>query len=182
MVTNEQRVDCVTHGMLSVSLLESFTRAVYSNQRHTTTIGQFYDSFQATHQSKRFRPFNEGVLLAFMYLGILFPREKWSHLIPKADLSVWGITPRRLSFPKKPNPSLFDLVRRIRNSLGHASPTIDVPTGTTPTNIASQVTVTFRDKNKSDPADVFEIELSLKQALHLAKMLHKTVLEDLSQP
>jgi hypothetical protein len=47
--------------------------------------------------------------------------------------------------------------------------------------MASQVTVTFRDKNTSDPGDTFEVELCLGQALHLAKMLHKTVLEELKQ-
>lgn len=182
MVTDEHRAaDFVTHGMLSVSLLELLTRAVYSGQCDTMTIKQFYDSFQQTHQSQRFRPFNEGVLLAFMYLGVLFVKENWSDLIPKADLSIWGISPRRLFSPKKPNPSLFDLVRRVRNSLGHGSPTIVVPSGTTPTNIASQVTVAFRDENPCDPADVFEVELSLEQALHVAKMLHKTVLENLSR-
>jgi hypothetical protein len=154
---------------------------VYSDKRDALTIGQFYDGVSGDSSSQRFRPLNEGVLLAFMYLGILFPREKWSDLIPKSDLSLWSLTPRRLSFPKKPKPSLFDVVRRIRNSLGHASPTIDVPAETTATDMASQVTVTFRDKNTSDPGDTFEVKLCLGQALHLAKMLHKTVLEELKQ-
>jgi hypothetical protein len=167
--------------LLSASLLEAFSVIAYSPSRDTLTVGQFYDEWQGTHASKRFRPFNEGVILSFMYLGILFTRENWPDVIPKDTLSTWGISPTRLIAPKEPNPDLHYLVRRIRNSLGHGSPLIHVPIGTTYETSATQITVTFKDKKIRDPTDTFETELTLGQALHLAKMIHKTATEALAK-
>ena len=66
------------------------------------TIGQFYDDFNKTHQSLRFRPFNEGVILGVLN-WLMYGKEKWKGLIPKDDYSTWGIKPLRFDIPK-PKP------------------------------------------------------------------------------
>jgi hypothetical protein len=170
-------VDYMTHGMLSASLLQQFSVLVFSDKRDTMTIGEFYDSFSQNHQSNRFRPFNEGVILGFLY-WLLFARENWRDLVPDDDLSTWHITPVRLVVPKKPHPKLRYLVKRLRNALGHGTPMITVPQGTTAATMLNAVTITFSDVNTRDMSDTFEAELTLKDAFHLTKMLHKTVVED----
>jgi hypothetical protein len=173
-------VDYVTHGLLSASLLAQFVQLLYSDKRDTMTIGQFYDRFSATHQSRRFRPFNEGVVLSFMYLGLLFARENWPDLVPDDALPRWNILPVRLAIGKCPQPTLKYLVRRLRNSLVHGTPTITVPVGTTTENMAKAVTLTFKDTNPKDTADTFEAELTMEDTFHIAKMLHSTVVADVA--
>ena len=40
---------------------------MFSERRDDLTVGQFFDSFMNKHNSKRFRPFNEGVILGILY-------------------------------------------------------------------------------------------------------------------
>jgi hypothetical protein len=123
-------VDYMTHAMLSASLLEKFTNLVFSDQRDKITVGAFYDSFNTTHQSQRFRPFNEGIILGFLY-WLLFAKENWPALVPDGDLTTWNINPVRLLAPEEPHPNLKYLVRRTRNALGHGTPRFTVPPGVT---------------------------------------------------
>lgn len=44
--------------------------------------------------------------------------------------------------------------------------------------MGATVTITFNDVNPKDRSDTFEAELTMKDSLHLTKMLHETVLED----
>ena len=145
MVRNPQdekyAIDYITHGLLSASLLGALMDELVAGTEDNITLGEFYRRWSQQHQSERFQPFNEGVALAFMYLGILFARENWPDLVPEDDLSTWNITPLRLVSPKEPQPKLHYFVRRLRNALGHGTPTIHVPAGTTPENVGSSVTI-----------------------------------------
>jgi hypothetical protein len=173
-------VDYMTHGMLSASLLEQLTEVAYSGKRDTMTIGEFCDSFNTMHHSQRFRPFNEGVILGFLY-WVVFARANWPDLVPNDDLSTWQVFPVRLVAPKEPKPKLRYFVRRLRNALGHGAPTFHVPSETTPASMATAVTITFNDVDPRDKADTFEAELTLKDAFQIAKMLHKTVVENVAK-
>ena len=120
------------------------------------------------------------MILGFLY-WLLFAKENWPDLVPNNDLSAWNISPVQLHAPKEPTPTLKYLVRRIRNALGHGAPKFRVPPGTTPEMMATAVTITFNDVNPRDNSDTFEVELKLGDALHLAKMLHETVLLDVAR-
>ena len=173
-LTEQRGIDAITHGMLSASLLEALNVILLSEKRDQMTVGEFYDWWARSHQSARFTPFNEGVVLAFLYLGVLFARENWKELVPDDELSSWKLSPVRLVVPKKPRPKLKYFVRRIRNSLAHGSPTIHVPQDTSQEELASAITITFRDVNQKNASDTFDAELTLQDAFHLAKMLHLT--------
>jgi hypothetical protein len=175
-LAEQSSIDLVTHGLLSFSLLEQLARTLTLSERDTLTVHEFFKRFQAKHDSSRFGPWNEGVLLAGFYLTIVFVREKWRDLIPDVDLNAWNITPIILTAPEEPNLSrLRYVVRRIRNSVGHTTPVINVPAGTTPQTMATAVTVSFADVNQKRSTDTFDITLRLRDAYHLANKLHETV-------
>jgi hypothetical protein len=179
-VSEAQAVDSMTHAMLSSSMLLVFSDVVFSERRDDLTVGQFFDSFMNTHNSKRFRPFNEGVILGILY-WLMFMKENWSDLVPQVDLGAWGIAPIRLTTPKKPEPSIWYFVRRIRNAMGHSAPEIKVPAGTTTETMVKNVTITFHDENRKDPADTFDAEITLEDALTLTHKLHAIVLNDVAK-
>jgi hypothetical protein len=116
-----------------------------------------------------------------MYVGILYAKENRFDLIPDVDLgakgaSSWGLQSARVVASREPHPSLRYVVRRIRNSLGHGSPAINVPaSGVTRQNMMPLVTVTFRDVNQRDPGDTFEAEAKLEQIFELIKNLQGQV-------
>ena len=166
--------------MLSASFLLIFTDEIYAGRGDTMTLSEFYDRFNNTHQSPRFRPFNHGVILGYLY-WIMYAKENWEGLVPNDDPSSWGIAPIQLSFPKHPRPSLKQLVRRIRNSLGHAIPEFSVAPGTNTDTMLEGVTITFHDKNRHDASDTFDAELTLKDAFELAKKLQGLVHKDVAQ-
>ena len=53
------------HGMLSASFLLIITDEIHSGRGEQQTIKEFYDRFNTTHNSTRFRPFNHGVVLGY---------------------------------------------------------------------------------------------------------------------
>src|SRR5262249_50213090 len=128
-LSEAEAVDSMTHAMLSSSMLLAFSHIAFSERRDELTVGQFFDSFMKTHQSERFRPFNEGVIRGMLY-WLMFMKENWWDLVPEDDLAAWGIAPIRMVIPRSPNPSLRYFVRRVRNAMGHSAPDITVPAGT----------------------------------------------------
>jgi hypothetical protein len=169
--------------MLSASLLADLTMKLYSSKRDTMTIGQFYDDFGTHHDSQRFRPFNEGVILSFLY-WVMIAKENWEHLIPEDDLSAWGINPSRLESPKYKDPTkthtLKYLVRRLRNALGHGNVSVRVPLGATQATMMTDTTISFYDENRKDKADTFDATLTLKDAFEVARKLHQIIHTDVS--
>jgi hypothetical protein len=121
-------------------------------------------------------------LFAALYLAIVYARENWRNVMPAGSLADWGITPKRISAPKEPNPSLLRyVIKRVRNSLAHGSPQIDIPAGTTAADLPSDVTVTFKDVNTRNPADTFELILTLHDAFLLAKKFHEAVFDHVTK-
>ena len=175
-------VDLITNCMYSVGFLHDIGDAIFSGNRDSLTVGKFYDGwFNATGRAQPVVPFNPGIVLAHMYVGILFAKENWFDLIPDVDLaatsaSSWGLLGARVVAAREPRPNLRYVVRRIRNSLGHGSPAISVPSsGLSRQNMMSVVSVTFRDVNQRDPGDTFEAEAKLDQVFVLIKKFQEDV-------
>jgi hypothetical protein len=182
--TNEQAaVDYMTHAMLSASLLLELSAKVYSEEGNRVTIRQFYDGFNQTHASNRFRPFNEGVILGLLN-WIMFAKENWYDLVLNDDFSTWGINPSRFDVPN-PNPkdsgntrTLQYFVRRLRNALGHGNVSVKVPLGAKLATMMTDITISFHDVSK---ADTFDVELTLEEAYNVARNLHKIIHTDVAQ-
>lgn len=166
----------VTHGMLSFSLLGHLAVALKSPDADKLTLQDVYDQFQSTHKSVLFGPFNEGVLLSALYLSVAVVKSNWDSFIPDDDLATWKITPLLIEAPCEPDPTRIKYVaKRLRNSLSHATPSIQVAAETVYENVATMVTITFSDKNIKNPADTFRLSLTFADAYHFAKKLHENI-------
>jgi hypothetical protein len=176
-------VDLITDSMFAVDFLQIASHLAFSEDGDRMSVKQLYELWRSRNQRpERALPFNPGSILAFLYLGILFPKEKsdWFDLVPDEALSTsdpaWGLQAATVVAPKRSNPTVKYCVRRIRNALGHASPVYNVPESLPPGgNVFEAVRVTFRDENVRDPDDTFEIALSVLQCLSLARKFRSVV-------
>ncbi len=104
----------------------------------------------------------EVTLLLNCCVGLLVvPKEKHWGKVPKTVLTesnvLWGLDKSEITFGKKKNYSLNNIVRRMRNSVCHFNiETVADSQG----NINK---VVFRDKNRSDPTDTAKITLTCSQ-------------------
>lgn len=176
-------VDLVTDCMYAVGFLVDATNLAFHPDGEKISVKKFFDTWHSgTGRTKLLLPFNPGVILAFLYVGILFPKEMsdWYGLVPDDELPTsdpsWGLAHATVISPKHPKPTVKDCVRRIRNSLGHASPKYNMPTSISKgENILEKVTLTFKDVNMRDQGDTFEVTLNLSQCLALVKKFQSVV-------
>ena len=169
-------VDLITDSMFAIDFLQIASRLAFSDDGERTSVKQLYELWRSRNQRpEKSLPFNPGSILSFLYLGILFPKEKsdWFELVPDDPLvasdPAWGLRTAAVAAPKRPNPTVKYCVRRLRNALGHAAPVYNFPESLPAGgNAFEAVTVTFKDENVRDPNDTFEVTLSVLQCLSLA--------------
>jgi HEPN pEK499 p136 len=80
-----------------------------------------------------------------------------------------------VSAPKEPNPTISYTVRRIRNALGHGRQTVRVAEDATRESKFVKTTISFFGVNPLDPADTFEVTLSLEQLQAFVKKFQSTI-------
>ncbi|MFM9848162.1 MAG: HEPN family nuclease [Hyphomicrobiaceae bacterium] len=173
-------VDMVTDCMYSLDYLRVATDVIFSDKRNNVTVGRFYDEWlKATGSPRVIMPFNPGVLLAYLYVGILFAKEGWFDLLPADQIKdsdeAWGLKGASVSSPKEANPTIRYAVRRMRNSLGHGHPIFFLPDGTKKEELFAKATFSFHDVNMRDQADTFDIALTLDQLASLVKKFQSVV-------
>ena len=175
----------VTHMMLSASLLGALMDTLSSDRCDSTTVRQFYDTWKTASLSKTFLPVNPGLILGYLYLAILFVQQKWIEAAPELlpndpASSDWGLTRAQIMAEKEPKPSVRYVLRRIRNSLGHARVQIDWPHDVKEAETLRKVKLMFRDIDPKDPSNTFSIQISVEDAFQLAKKYHATAGERLA--
>ena len=100
---------------------------------------------------------------------------------PTADPS-WGLSNAPIDAPKKTNPTIRYCIRRIRNALGHARYTFDIPeSNPAQKKFFDIVTITFEDENQNIAGDTFEVTLTLTECFLLVKKFQSTVHEHVSK-
>jgi hypothetical protein len=179
-------VDHITECMFSVDFLKSISDAIFEH-RSELTVGQFYDTwFKATGSTRKVLiPFNPGVVLALLYVGILFAKENWFDLVPDVELSksdpAWGLKNAAVTAPTIQNPTLRYTVRRLRNSLGHGTPVFSIPDNIAKAELFKKASFSFHDVNMRNASDTFDLTLTLDQLTMLVKhfqsAIHKHVRE-----
>lgn len=182
-------VDLITDCMYAIDYLENATNNTFSEQGDKITLLQFYNAwFKKTESTRKIIiPFNPGIFLGYLYVGILHAKENWFELLPDDSLNsadqAWGLSDVVVSAPKKTNPTVKYTIKRIRHSLGHGRQIFNIPTGTTREEIFKKATFSFPDVNIKDEADTFDITLTLEQLAKLIKkiqsVIHKHVREKL---
>ncbi len=178
-------IDMITDSMCSLDFLQGITNVIFSPNRDSMTVGQFYDEWLKASGIKEPKiPFSLGAIIGCLYCGILLVRENWYHLLPEKDITSTDF-PFRISrdcfhSPEVKNPTLKYTVRRIRNALGHGRFNILVPKENIKdrSEIMTKFAIDFHDENPKNPKDTFDIKLSLMQLSDIIKMLQSAIHQD----
>jgi len=169
-------VDFVTNCMFSLDFLKSLSDVVFSDHRDKVTVGQFYDEWLRASGAKEHKiPFNLGIVVAYLYCGLLLTKELWYDLVPDEPINSvaadWCLSDVTFSAPKQRAPTARYVLRRIRNSLGHGNIRVNVPEDfRDKSEVMQRVSVRFHDENPRDASDVFDAEATLAT---LAKVIKK---------
>jgi hypothetical protein len=121
---NKTSISILAQGFTLSEFLTQFVIALSNNPEKS--VIQFYREFEQRlgleYQAGRNVVFTAGVMLALLYLLIVFPKEKFrlkneDVLVKQLD-NAWGkIT---VETANSDSITLKDLVRRLRNSISHA--------------------------------------------------------------
>lgn len=185
--SEKDAIDLVTNSMFSVDFLKEISDLIFSGKGSEISVSEFYTQWLANSGSKEHKiPFNLGILTSYLYTGILLTRERWFDLIPNdspdENLADWGLLQIEYQAPKKANPSINYVIRRIRNSLGHGNIKVDVPEGIRDkSELMSKVYFEFYDVNMRDTTDTFHARANLNALSTIIRKLqgvaHKDVRE-----
>ena len=173
-------VDYITNCMLSVNFLQNISDVIFGSNRNEVSVGEFYDRWlQATTSREHKIPFNPGVILAYLYCGILWAKEHWFDLLPnvvfdEAD-TIWGFTGVECHAPRMSTPTFKDVVKRVRNALAHGNFTIEVPENIDRSEFLTRIICHFHDENIRDREDIFDINVSMEQLFKFIKAFHALI-------
>lgn len=174
-------VDHITDCMYAIDYLVDVSNYTFSDKNDTITLGQFYHAwFKRTGSTRRaIIPFNPGIFLGYLYVGILYAKENWLDLLPDDTLNTadkaWGLSETTVSAPKEPNPTIKYVITRIRNSLAHGRPIMTLPAGMKPEELFTKITFSFHDINSYDSENTFDITLTLEQLSKLIRKYQSTI-------
>ena len=173
-------VDLITDCMYSLGYLQSISDATFSDEKNQVTVGQFYAEWlKASGCPRIIIPFNPGIFLAYLYVGILYAKENWFELLPNDAIEHcqddWGLRGAPINCPKQSSPSIRYAVRRIRNSLGHGHPTVSIPQDISKDQMFARISISFHDKSVRDASHTFDIVLTLDQLVRLVKKFQSVV-------
>lgn len=174
-------VDLMTDSVFAIDFLQMAS----DDLRHSgpTRVNELHELVKRRNgRTDPIIPFNLGAVLGFLYVGILYPKERfdWFDLVPDDLLPNsdpdWGLKRATVVAPKEPNPTVRYCLRRLRNSLGHTSFVYNIPKGVPDgQNPFEAVTIRFRDHDPRKPADTFEVVLNLVECVKLTAKFRQTV-------
>jgi len=174
MITPEDAMlfDLITYSYRTFALINDFTNALLSEVEHGTVgpASEFYFPWcEKRLAGKHEVPLNKGTVWMISSAVIVSSKERWLSFLPNTPISLidseWGLTECRLDYPSNPDPSIKDIVWKIRNSLSHTDFTVKVGKEGTPWNVLlKETTFTFRDSIGKTP---FELEISLSDLIKL---------------
>lgn len=165
-------LDFMTDMGYSVNLLENLSMAITKPEYREIPIGTFFNMWLKKNELEKdiVSPYNFGVVLGELYCGLVFAKENWIDWLPDIDFSMiddeWGIKTTEYSYPMKSAPKLRDVVRRIRNSLGHSNFKVELSDNKSYPELFNSAYIVFEDVNAKNPLDTFTIKLRVSQLRH----------------
>lgn len=177
-------MDIISGSMYSLNFLRNISVAIYDNRVQDMTVREFHAAWlKKVNYSGHSVPYCLGPLLGYLYCGILLSKERWYDFLPESPLKdappEWGFTGVKYSSPKKPDPSVKYVVRRIRNALGHGNIIIEVPHDLEykkdEFEFEKRTLIKFQDEDIRDKSDIFCIEISIDGLSSLVKKLQGLV-------
>lgn len=108
---------------------------------------------------------------------IVTSKEHWLDFLPDTPISEseaeWGLREARLSYPLKPDPSIKEVVWKIRNAIAHSDFSVKVGRNGTPWKVLlKETTFIFKDSRGREP---FEFEISMSDLSNLTAMIYITI-------
>jgi hypothetical protein len=174
-------IDIFSSSMHSLGFLRNITTAIFDDKVPSMTVREFYEKNAEFSNNTEFIPYHFGPIVGNLYCGLLLAKEYWLDLLPDDELPMsdpkWGLSGVACTSPKKANPTVKYVIRRIRNALGHGSFVINFPEGTEKSadkhGYEKKLTIKFHDENQRDSSDTFDIELSLYRLYIIIKRFHE---------
>ncbi len=170
-------IDLITGNMMSLNFLRNATTAIFDLNVPSISVRELFDK-EAMSKSKGAIPYSFGAIFGNLYCGILLAKENWYDLLPNDELPLsdpsWHLSDVTCTSPRKSNPTVKYVMKRIRNALGHGDFIIkNVPEyrkeGEDKHKFEKETTIVFCDQNQRDSSDTFRIELSLYKLLKIVK-------------
>ncbi len=168
LILEKDYIDFMTDMGFSSNLLEGLNLALSKSEYRTMSLETFYGMWMKKNNlSEIICPYNFGVIIGELYCGLVFAKENWIDLLPDVLFSdiddSWGIKTDKLNYSEKSEPTLRDVVRRIRNSLGHSNFEIELSEIKSYPELFNEAIINFWDSNIKKPEDKFSISLKICQ-------------------
>lgn len=171
-------MDIISGSMYSLDFLRNISAAIFDHRIKDMTVRDFHAEWLKKIQySGHSVPYCLGSIFGYLYCGILLSKARWCKLLPEDSVntapSEWGFVGTKYNSPKKPNPTIQYVVRRIRNALGHGNISINVPHDLNHRKddfeFEKRTIIKFYDEDFRDSSDIFEIEISIEGLSMLVK-------------
>lgn len=182
----KDRLDFITDEMNSMDFLDYISSCIFDEVNKNKAVGVLYDEWLRSFGDGEVRvPISIGSMVGYMYCGILFAKENWFDLLPDKNMDEleesFGFKGVTYSYPLVKEPKFKQIVKRMRNALGHGNINVYVSEDIEMKNRYHKVFFTFKDENMKNSSDTFEITLSFYQiTLFIRKfqsIIHKYVRE-----
>jgi len=158
-------IDNITTCMFSIGFLHEITTNILNSDKNKESLIDFYASWLKNRKANNLLPISPGIILGYLYVGIVYAKENWVDLIPDTPIQKsgheWSLYSYTPNCPKEPNPTLKYVVRRIRNSLSHGYARTIVPSTKDQKEQFENIAMEFKDINQKDFNDTFIIEIKL---------------------
>jgi hypothetical protein len=177
-------MDIISSSMYSLNFVRNISVAIFDQRIEDMTVREFYTAWlKNAKYTEHSVPYSFGSIFGYLYCGILLSKARWYDLLPEGPIKdappEWGLDSVKYYSPKKPDPSIKYVLRRIRNALGHANISIEVPHDLDyrkdEFEFEKRTLIRFHDENPRDKSDVFEIEISIDGLVALVKKFQKLV-------
>ena len=177
-------MDILSGSMYSLNFLRNISVAILDKTIEDMTVRDFHSVWlKDTNYTDHSVPYCLGSIMGYLYCGILLAKEKWYEFLPDDSLKdatdEWGLAEAKCTSPKKQDPSVKYVVRRMRNALGHGNITINVPHDLDykkdEFDFEKRSSIVFKDENVRDKSDVFCIEVPIYSLITLITTFHEVV-------
>jgi len=183
-------IDILSGSMYSLNFLRNISVAIFDKAVDDMTVRDFHSVWlKDTNYTDHFVPYCLGSIMGYLYCGILLAKERWFDFLPEDSLKdatdKWGLAEAKCTSPKKPDPSVKYVVRRMRNALGHGNITINVPHDLDykkdEFDFEKRSSIVFKDENVRDRSDVFSIEVTIYSLVTLVTTFYEVVYPEIGK-
>lgn len=187
-------MDIISGSMYSLNFLRNISVAIFDQRIEDISVREFHTAWlKKVKNTEHSVPYCLGSILGYLYCGILLSKERWYDLLPEVPItsapSEWGLAGVKYHSPKRSDPSIKHVIRRIRNALGHGNISMDVPCNLDyrkdKFEFEKRTFIKFYDEDSRDKFDVFEIEISIDGLSALVKkfqgLVYPEIIKDMDR-